>query len=386
VGGTLAVLFAALGLIRIDDIVIAQGIVEPGEKIYIDSPFTRVLSEVSAPQGTQVKAGDAVARLYDGDLRSAVASAEKEVKRALANLEFALAQLARIKEQPTPEELRISESRVRQAEINIEARGQELERAKHLYSGERLWSKEDLEGAQTSYELALANLQVAVETLNLVRRGASTAELRQAAAEVARAETELEKARASLEATREMLALAILRSPVDGVVARLDLHPGMLASQGQIVMIVAGSGEGIIIDSWVHETNAWKIRLGQPVEILSNLFADREDFAGLGSISKIYGYAVNDGGGRTFALKVLVEESPIPLKFGTTADLRIIVGQRSILSSILGIENHLLLQASRDEAADWVGSSAQHPTPAPADPVGPPAPVREAVTDASSAP
>lgn len=380
--GVLASVILALALIPIDDVVIAQGIVEPGQKVYIDSPLRRVLSEVLAPQGTRVKAGQAVAQLYDGDLRANVAASKNEIMRAEASLEFTEAQLSRLREQPTPEELNISESRVRQAEITIDARKQELERAKYLYSGARLWSKEDLEGAQTSYDLAQANLQVAVQELSLVRRGASTAELRQAIAEVNRAETEVEKARSTLEADREALNLATLRSPVDGTVARLDLHPGMLADQGQIVMIVAGSGEGTIIDSWVHETNAWKIRMGQPVEILSNLFADREDYAGLGEISKIYGYAVHDGGGRTFELNIDVKETPLPLKYGTTADLRIIVGERSVLSTLLGIENQLLLQASVREAGDWVGSQQMdEPESEPAHPEAPPG---ESVPDSAA--
>ena len=345
--GVLAAAAITLYLIKIDDVVMAQGQVEPGQKIYIDSPLSRVIERIIRHPGDPVKAGDPVAQLYYSDLQAAVATAEKEVTRTEANLEYARAHLALLKEKPTPEELKIAESKMEQARISLTARKQELTRAEHLYLGERLWSQEDLERARTNYELAETTLKVAEESLNLVRRGASPAELRQAEAEVSQTQAALDKARNSLEATRVSLELTTLRSPADGVVVRQDLHPGMLASMGSIVMIIAGSSQGQIIDAWVPETNTWKIRLGQPVEILSNLFSDREEFIAHGVISKFFGYAVHSGGTRTFEMEITITDTPIPLKNGSTADLRIIVGRRSILKIFLGIEDRHVVQASR---------------------------------------
>ena len=337
--GVLCAVLIGLALIKIDDVVMAQGHVEPGYKIYVDSPLKRVIKEIYVDQGSPVVKGQPLVRLYDNDLISDAATSEKEVRRSEANLEFAKANLALLREKPTTEELKIAESRVEQARISLEARQQELKCAEHLYLGERLWSGENLERAKTSVELAKTNLKVTKENLSLVRRGASPAELRQAEASVRQSDAALDKARNSLVASREALALATLRSEYDGEVVRRDLHPGMLADAGQIVLIIAGSEGGTVIDAWVPETNAWKVRLGQRVEILSNLFSDREGFLGFGRISKSSGYAVDGGGTRTFELEVAVEESPMPLKYGSTADLRIIVGRRSILKILLGIEN-----------------------------------------------
>jgi HlyD family secretion protein len=320
--GVLGLVLAILGLIEIDDVVMAQGIVEPGQKIYIDSPLKRVIHQVLCEPGTLVKAGQVVVKLYDSDLQSAVSAAEKEVQRAEANLEFAAAHLALLKEKPTREELKIAESQLEQAQIAVTARKQDMERAEHLYLGERLWSQEDLERATTNHELSRTTLKVAQQNLNLIRRGASPAELRQAEAELRQSVAALDKSRNGLEAAIHTLELATLRSPVDGIVARRDLHPGMLADQGQIVLIIAGAGAEKVIDAWVPETNAWKIRLGHPVEILSNLFADREEFIGQGEVAGFHGYAVHGGGARTFELEVKILASPLPLKFGSTADLR----------------------------------------------------------------
>ena len=224
VGGLVLVL-VALYLIRIDDVVMAQGIVEPGQKIYVDSPLKRVVQNILCYPDTPVKAGQALAQLFDGDLLAAVASAEKEVQRAEANLEVARAQLDMLKEKPTTEELKIAESIVEQARISLIARQQELSRAGHLYLGERIWSQEKLEEARTNSELAEAALRVAAETLNMVRRGASPAELQRAEAEVRQTAVATDKARHNLETARDNLEQTTLRSPADGVVARLDLHP-----------------------------------------------------------------------------------------------------------------------------------------------------------------
>ena len=361
IGGVLAAVILTLSLIEIDDVVMAQGIVEPGTKIYIDSPLKRVIEAIHCEPGQAVKAGQPVVQLYNGDLLSAVEAAGKEVQRGEANREHAQANLALLKEKPTAEALKIAESRVEQARIALKARKQELQRAETLYYGERLWSVEELERAKTNHQLAETNLKVASEVLNLTRRGASPAELRQAAAEVRRAAAALDKARNGLKAARESLELTTLRSPVNGTVARRDLHPGMLAEQGQIVLIVAGEGGDDTIDAWVPETNAWKIRLGHPVEILSNLFTDREEFVGAGEISRFYGYAVHGGGARTFELEIRILKTPLPLKYGSTADLRIIVGRRSILKTLLNIEDRDVVQASRAELSDPTGHDGAQP-------------------------
>ena len=352
IGGVLAAVILTLSLIEIDDVVMAQGIVEPGKKIYVDSPLKRVIEAIHCEAGSLVKAGQPVVQLYNGDLQSAVEAAGKEVQRSEANLEHARANLALLEEKPTAEALKIAESRVEQAQIALKARKQELQRAEHLYLGERLWSVEELERAKTNHQLAETNLKVATEVLSLTRRGASPSELRQAAAEVRQATAALAKARSSLKGARESLELTTMRSPVNGVVARRDLHPGMLAEQGQIVLIIAGEGGDDTIDAWVPETNAWKIRLGHPVEILSNLFTDREEFIGAGEISRFYGYAVHGGGVRTFELEIRILETPLPLKYGSTADLRIIVGRRSILKTLLNIEDRNVVRASREESRD----------------------------------
>ena len=76
--GALVTILVLLGLIKIDDVVMAQGITEPGQKIYIDSPLTRVVKQIVAEAGDTVLAGEIVVLLYDGDLRAEVAASRQD--------------------------------------------------------------------------------------------------------------------------------------------------------------------------------------------------------------------------------------------------------------------------------------------------------------------
>ena len=352
--GVFGSITAALALIQIDDIVMAQGIAEPGDKIYINSPMGRVIQDILVEPGDTVKIGQAVAKLYSGDLRAAVATAEQEINRERANLEVARASLQLLLEKPTPEEMSIATSRVEQAEITVKARQQDLGR---IQVGRRLYSQEDQEQAQTNFDLSLATLKVTLENLNLVKRGPSPAEIEQAEATVRQTQASLDKTIHNLEATTEALESATMKSPVDGMVARQDLYPGMQANQGAIIMIIAGADKGTVISAWMPETSAWKVRQGQTVEILSNLFTDREGFIGIGQVGEVYGYATHEGGMRTFGLDVEVRQTPIPLTYGSTADLRIYVGRRSILKTIFGWENYDVVQFTQNGRTDPLEAS-----------------------------
>lgn len=342
------VVLALLWIIPIDDVVMASGQVEPGDKVYIDSPFTRVVKEIYTWEGTRVKKGQPVAQLEDHDLISAVTTAEDGVSSAKAALDMARAKLDHLKAQPLPEDVRVAEAKVRSAQINLGAERQKLARSDSLWTRNYL-TPSDMETARTRYEQAQAQHDIAVENLNVTRQGPSSAQIREAEAAVSAAEAEFVKAQHSLDLARQTLERATLRSTEDGVVVRVDLKPGMRADQGALVMLIA-AGEGPILRAWVKETNVWKVSRGQPVEILSNVFSDREKFLSLGEVVWTYPYGASDGGERTFEIIVKIKETIIPPPLGSTADARIIVGRRGILKILLGFESDIQRYVQQDGA------------------------------------
>lgn len=340
------VVLALLWIIPIDDVVMANGVVEPGDKIYIDSPLRRVVQKIYTYEGTRVKKGQIVAQLDDQDLIAAVTAAEDEVNRAKAALAMARARLDHLRSLPFPEDLRIAEARLRLAQANLEAERLKFARADSLWA-RRYVTIAEYEAARTRLEQTRSQHEIAVENLSAVRQRPSPAQIREAEAEVNVNEVALVKAQHSLDLTRETLERTTLRTPEDGVVLRVDLKPGMLADQGALVMLIGG-GEGPILRSWVKEINAWKVRPGQPVEILSNVFSDRERFLSTGEVIFSYPMAASDSGERTFETIIKIKDAVIPSPPGSTADARIIVGRRGILKILFGVEGDIRKYAQQD--------------------------------------
>lgn len=233
----------------------------------------------------------------------------------------------------------MAEARLRAARINLDAERQKLARTDSLWARSYI-TPADMEAARTRYEQAQSQHDIAAENLKVVRQGPSSAEVREAEAEVSAADAAYVKAQHSLDLAKETLVRATLRSPEDGVVVRVDLKPGMRADQGAIVMIVA-AGEGPILRAWVKETNVWKVQRGQSVEILSNVFSDREKFLTMGEVVWTYPYGLSDGGDRTFEIIVKIKDAVIPPPLGSTADARIIVGRKGVLKILLGFEGDI---------------------------------------------
>ncbi len=328
-----------LWFIPINDVVMATGVVEPGGKVFIDSPLRGIVKKVYAHEGSQVKEGQIVAQLNDKGLKSEVVIAKDDFNHASANLDMARAKLDQLKEQPFPEDVRMAEVRLRAAQIYLEAERKKLARADSLWVRNFI-TLSDMETARTHYELARSDFDITVENLKSTQQGPSSSQIRGAQAEVKAAEAFLVKAQHNLEVAQEMLASATLRSPEYGVVIRVDLLPGMLADQGDVVMVIA-SGNESFLKGWVKEINIWKVKKGQPVEILSNVFSNREAFLSTGEVVQVYPYGVSGGGERAFEILIKIEDAVIPPPLGSTGDARVIVGKRGILKIWLGIENDI---------------------------------------------
>ena len=342
----IVIILAVLWTIPMDDVVMATGVVEPEGKIYIDAPFKRVVKKIHAYEGTQVKKGQTIAQLEDADLISDVVTAEDEVRYADANLEMAKARLEHLKAQPLPEEVRMAEAQVRSAKINFDAELQKLRRTDNLWARELITQSEE-ETARTRFELAKSEHEISEENLKAVELGAPISKIREADAEVEASRASLVKAQHTLELARNTLERTTLKAPEDGIVVRVDVHPGMVADQGDIVMIIA-RGEGSILRAWIKEINVWKVRRGQPVQILSNVFMDREEFLSTGEVIHTYPYGVDDRGERTFEIKVKIKNAVVPPPLGSTADARIIVGRRGILKILLGYEDDIWKYVDHD--------------------------------------
>ena len=202
------------------------GMIEPmSENIAVGSHLPGVVAEVFADVNTEVAAGAKLFRLDDRQLR-----AELEVRQAM--LEAAKAMLEKLRNQPRPEELPITEAKVAEMSALMADAKAQFERAEQ---GNRTGAVAEDEFVRRKFAVstAAAQLAKAEAELKLLRTGAwkpdilvAEAQVKQAAAQVKQTEIELKR----LE----------VASPVAGRVLQKNVRPGEYVGipPGQALMVV----------------------------------------------------------------------------------------------------------------------------------------------------
>ena len=128
------------------------GVIEPkSENISIGSHLPGVVTEVFVDVNTEVEAGQKLFRLDDRQLR-----AELEVRQAM--LSSALASQEKIRNQPRPEELPITEARVEEARVAVEDARAQFARTEQGY---RTGAVAEDEFVKRKYAVATANAHLA---------------------------------------------------------------------------------------------------------------------------------------------------------------------------------------------------------------------------------
>jgi len=264
----------------------AVGTLRSRDQVELSPRIVARIVDISARSGDRVTKGQALFKLDDSDLSAAVAQARERVKGARTGVTGA-------------------QARVREAKAALDLTDQELKRAQELSSGTGVVSKAELDRAVSAQRRATEAWNQALEG----QRGAE--------ADLAGAEQALRQAEATLE-------FAVIRSPMDGLVAERLADPGDLASPGRILMRVFDPSR-LMLEAPVRESLAPAVKLGAkaPIEIpaLGRTFE--------GEVREIVPSV--DAGSRTFLVKVCVGMDPA-----------LYPGMFGVLSLELGKEKALL--------------------------------------------
>lgn len=246
-----------------------------------------IVREVLVSDTLRVKKGDVVLRLDDVDARLALEQAEAELGRAIrrvrgyvANDTSLAAQLASraSDEKRAAAQLLAAQADFERAQIDLTRRealadsgsvsGDELTRARNSFES----AKANLAAARASAAQAKSNIAAAAGSreANAVLIADATEETNP---EVALARARRDQARVNLERT-------VIRAPVDGVVAKRNVQVGQQVQPGTPVLAVVPTGE-VHVDANFKEVQLGKVRIGQPVEIESDLYGDSATYHGV---------------------------------------------------------------------------------------------------------
>lgn len=191
---------AGAGIVEARDENVAIGVYDPG-----------VVTKVFVRPDEKVEPGTPLFKLDDSVQQA-------QLKRSEAELAQAKAQLYRLKAEPRPEEVPVSEARVAAAQAQRDQAKDELQRVEQLFRTKAV-TEERVVNARAALAGAEASLRQAQGELTLLKAGAWQQDVATAEANVAATEAASALARANLERRT-------VRALVRGQVLEVDVRPG----------------------------------------------------------------------------------------------------------------------------------------------------------------
>ena len=236
------------------------------------------VAEVKVKDTQAVKKGDVLIVIDPTDVKLAIAQAEAELDRATRRVRSYMANDTNLASQITAREadekgvaaqLAAALADFDRAKVDLTRRealaasgsvsGDELTRAKNAYKA----AEANLAAAKAATVQASANLRsaIAAKEANASLISDTTVATNP---EVVAARVRLDQAKVDLERT-------VIRTPLDGVVAKRAVQVGQRVQAGMPLMAVVPVNE-IYVDANFKEVQLAKVRVGQPVKLHADLY------------------------------------------------------------------------------------------------------------------
>ncbi|MGF6966361.1 membrane fusion protein (multidrug efflux system) [Paraburkholderia sp. WC7.3g] len=260
-----------------------------------------IVKSVPVVNTEQVHKGDVLAVIDDTDAKIALAQAEADLGRAERKVRGYVATDSQLSAQVSAhaaDETRMA-AQIASAQADFDRAAIDLQRREVLaHSGSV--SGEELSNARAASATARAALDAARAAALQAKASRDAALGSLEANKVLIADTTVDTnpevllARAKRDQARVDLERTVLRAPVDGVVASRQVQVGQRVQTGGALMSVVPI-ESVYVDANFKETQLGKVRIGQPVELESDLYGSKVVYHG-----KVAGLA--GGSGSAFAM------------------------------------------------------------------------------------
>jgi multidrug efflux pump subunit AcrA (membrane-fusion protein) len=236
----------------IEEKISRTGDIAPSAQVTIYSKVQGWVGKINVREGDLVKTGQVLVTLDTREAEAAVAQAE-------ASLEAAKARLKQVR--ATAEEA--VQSQVQQTKANMELAVADLRRAQELQE-KNFIARQQLDEARTKYNVAKANYNLALNSLNQ----------RTWENDIALGEAQVNQAKATLEFNKAQLSNLIILSPMNGGITKRFVDPGTMVKDTTPILTLMDLSEmkmvvNVIEKEFVH------LQKGQPVKITVTAFPDR---------------------------------------------------------------------------------------------------------------
>ena len=242
--------------------------------------------EVLVRDTQAVKQGDVLVRIDPTDARLALAQAEAELARAMRRVKGYVANDGGLKAQVTAREAdeKRAAAQLLAAEADMERATIDLQRRQALAKSGSV-SGEELTQAQNAFAAAKAQLASAVAAQAQARAnreaaiGAKQVNATLIEGADAQSNPEVQLAQARRDQAQVDLDRSTVRAPVDGVVAKRSVQIGQRVQAGAPLMTVVPVQQ-IYVDANFKEGQLGKVRVGQRVQLQSDLYGSDVKYSG----------------------------------------------------------------------------------------------------------
>ncbi|MEG6584485.1 HlyD family secretion protein [Dendrosporobacter sp. 1207_IL3150] len=296
--------------LRTEEGITATGTVEV-TKVDITPKVSGYLNELTIREGDFVEAGQQVVRIMRPDL-------EAQVLRDTAALEKADVQLTDLKKGSRKQEQAQASANLAAAEAMFEKAKNDYERYQQLFHSSAI-SRQQLDMAKSSYEVAYNSLIAAKAQQNLIEEG-SRPDV------ITAQQLEVERNKAILAVSKTALADTLIVSPLKGPVISKNFENGEYVSAGSPIATIAD-----LRDCWIKvyiaSTQLGLIKIGQPVTIKIDSFPGKVFKGEIKEISQNAEFTPRQSitqqerANTVFAVKIKIDNEEGILKPGMPADV-----------------------------------------------------------------
>lgn len=315
----------------------ASGEVRPKNYVELQAEIAGVITYVAVKEGEHVRKGDVLLRIdptqSEADLRAQQALVEAQTYDA-ANIQGQIA-IGRANLQRDEAGLEAARADLRQAENDFERARARFQRKQQLHE-ENLLSHEEYEAAKN--ELAAVEVKLVLARAGLRRAEAqanvSQVTLKQADEQYRAMTSRVAQAKALLHKTEDLLSKTVLRSPLTGVITKLNIEvgeravPGTLNNPAATLMEIADMSV-IEAEIDVDETDIVNVKVGQPAIVTIDALPDKPL---TGTVTEVGNSAITLGSSATqqqsqqakeFKVAVQLIDPPETLRPGLSATAEI---------------------------------------------------------------
>jgi HlyD family secretion protein len=294
---------------QLQEYVSAPGQIEPKTKVDIIARVSASIQELPFKEGDRVKAGDIVVRLDSKEYESRLKNTEASLKAQLAQIEVTKAQISARK------------AGLKGTAASLEQLKRDFQRQKQLLETHDI-SQSTFEQAQQKYDEMLSQFESSSEQIKADEMGLVVAG------------HNLDSQKAQIDEAKEAIEYTIMRSPIDGVVTRINNEVGEMVTgsmnySGSLIMTIADLSKMQLV-ARVDEADVGKIRVGQETNIRVKAFWDKPYHGKVGYIALVDGEPANgnynsNGSDSTkyYRTEILIEGDVSKLYTGLTADVDI---------------------------------------------------------------